>query len=119
MEKIKIQTFLDGVCDIWQQSPDGQPTRIHKRLRFNNRVVGSKRNFEAMQVGHTISKVIRVPLRDFCGNGCHVVIGQNQYEILQCQGLEDTSPKCTQLTLELPNILWALNRQEAAEDGRS
>lgn len=119
MEKIKIQTFLDGVCDIWKQGPDGQPTRIHRRLRFDNRVVGSKRNFEAMQTGHTISKVIRIPLRDFCGNGCHVTIGRNQYQILQCQGLDDTSPKCTQLTLEQPNILWALNEQEAAEDGRS
>ena len=119
MEKIKIQTFLDGVCDIWQQGPDGQPTRIHKRLRFDNRVVGSKRNFEAMQTGHTISKVIRIPLRDFCGNGCHVTIGRNQYQILQCQGLDDTSPKCTQLTLEQPDILWALNRQEATEDGCS
>lgn len=119
MEKIKIQTFLDGVCDIWQQDSRGRPHRTRRRVRYDNRVIGSKRNFEAMQAGHTISKVIRIPLRDFCGNGCHVVIGHNQYQILQCQGLDDTSPKCTQLTLEQPNILWALNEQEAAEDGRS
>lgn len=121
MVKKKIQTFLDGVCDIWRQDDAGQFVRIYSGIRYDNRVVGSKRNFEAMQAGHTIQKVIRIPLYGVPMNGCCVSIvrGQHheQYQILQAQGLDDTSPRCTQLTLEQPNILWALNDAGGVADG--
>lgn len=116
MEKLKIQTFLDGTCDIWQQDDSGQFVRAYAGIRYSNRVVGSKRNFEAMQTGHTIQKVIRVPLYGVPMNGCYVSIGAEQYQILQCQGLDDTSPRCAQLTLEQPNILWALNESGGVAD---
>ena len=117
MEKLKTQTFLDGTCDIWRQDASGQFVRAFAAIRYANRVVGSKRNFEAMQTGHTIQKVIRVPLCGVQMNGCRVTIGSDQYEILQCQGLDDTSPRCAQLTLEQPNILWALNKAGGVADG--
>lgn len=117
MEKRKTQTFLDGTCDIWRQDASGQFVRAFEAIRYANRVVGSKRNFEAMQTGHTIQQVIRVPLYGVQMNGCRVTIGSDQYEILQCQGLDDTSPRCAQLTLEQPNILWALNKAGGVADG--
>lgn len=119
MVKKKIQTFLDGVCDIWQQDDSGQFVRIRAGVRYDNRVVGAKRNFEAMQAGHTIQKVIRVPLYGFQFNGCYASIGDDQYEILQAQGLDDTSPRCAQLTLVQPNILWAMNKAGGTADGCS
>ena len=117
MEKMKIQTFLDGTCDIWRQDEYGEPVRAYAGIRYDNRIVGSKRNFEAMQVGHTIQKVIRVPLYGVAFHDCCVCIGRQQYQILQAQGLDDTSPRCTQLTLEQPDILWALNESGGATDG--
>ena len=117
VEKKKVQTFLDGVCDIWRQEDTGQFVRIRSAVRYANRIIGSKRSFEAMQAGHTIQKVIRVPLYGMPFNGCRISIGTQQYEILQAQGLDDTSPRCAQLTLEQPDILWALNDAGGVADG--
>lgn len=116
MEQDKNLTFLDGKCDIYRLptcadgGTGGLPKKIFGGIPLNERVVGSRRAFEAMQAGHTISRVIRVPLVPVEWNDCFVVVGTQQFSILQVQKLPDTSPKCWQLTLEQPNIIWALEQ---------
>lgn len=110
MEPMKKQTFLSGVCDIYRTSDSGLPERIYDGIPLDERTVGSRRSFDAMQAGHSIQRVIRVPVVPADLNGCYVDTLQGRYEILLAQRLFDTCPNCLQLTLEQVNICWAQER---------
>ena len=117
MEAAKIQTFLDGFCDLYALDENGVPQLVRQNLPYQLRTVGSKRFFEAAQIGHTISRVIRVPDIGRDLNDCQVVIHDGSekgllYQILQAQEIMDTNPRCLQLSLEQPNICWAAEREE-------
>lgn len=110
MEALKIQTFLDGCCVILSQDETGREVKLLENVPFDLRTVGSKRFFEAAQIGHTISRVIRIPDVGRAVNDCSVNIRGQTYQILQAQEIMDTCPRCLQLTLEQPNICWAAER---------
>ena len=61
MEAAKIQTFLDGTCDVYAQDENADTLLVRQHVPYELRTVGSKRFFEAAQIGHTISRVIRIP----------------------------------------------------------
>lgn len=107
MEPLKIQTFLDGCCDILGPDPDGRTVTRLENIPFQLRTVGSKRFFEAAQIGHTIQRVIRIPDVGMPLNDCFVSIRGQRYQILQSQEIMDSCPRCLQLSLEQPNICWA------------
>lgn len=107
MEPLKIQTFLDGCCDILGPDEDGREVKLFENIPFDLRTVGSKRFFEAAQIGHTISRVIRIPDVGRAVNDCSVNIRGATFQILQAQEIMDTCPRCLQLSLEQPNICWA------------
>lgn len=112
MEAAKIQTFLDGTCDLYAQDENGMPQLIRQNLPYQLRTVGSKRFFEAVQIGHTISRVIRIPDIGMALNDCQVSIRGATFQVLQMQEIMDTCPRCLQLSLEQPNICWAAEREE-------
>ena len=112
MEPLKIQTFLDGGCDLLGPDEDGRMVKWFENIPFDLRTVGSKRFFEAAQIGHTISRVIRIPDVGRAVNDCAVCIRGQTYQILQAQEIMDTCPRCLQLSLEQPNICWAKEREE-------
>ena len=112
MEATKIQTFLDGVCAIYGQDENGKPQLVRDNIPYQLRTVGSKRFFEAVQIGHTIQRVIRIPDIGRMLNDCQVNIRGQTYQVLQMQEIMDTCPRCLQLSLEQPNICWALEREE-------
>lgn len=112
METTKIQTFLDGCCDILGPDADGRTVTRLGGVPFQLRTVGSKRFFEAVQIGHTIQRVIRIPDVEFDMNDCFVTIRGQTYQILQAQEIMDSNPRCLQLSLEQPNICWAAEREE-------
>lgn len=112
MEAAKIQTFLDGTCDVYAQDENGNTQLVRQHVPYQLRTVGSKRFFEAAQIGHTISLVIRIPNIGIALNNCQVSIRGQTYQILQPQEIMDTCPRCLQLSLELPNICWAAEREE-------
>ena len=112
MEPIKKQVFLDGICDIYRIGSSGQPEMIFAGIPLDKRTVGSRRSFDAMQAGHIIARVIRVPRVPQDLNDCYVMMGTEQFQILQAQEIFDTCPKCLQLTLEHPNIRWADEQEE-------
>lgn len=115
---VKFETFLDGLCDLWQLDEERKPVLLQAGIRFQNRVVGFKRNFTAEQAGRTIQKLIRIPQNPMVRQGSFVVIGQEQYKVLQAQNIPDTIPRCTDLTLEQPDILLEFDVEEAGASGR-
>ena len=112
MEAAKIQTFLDGTCDLYAQDENGEPQLVRQNLPYQLRTVGSKRFFEAAQIGHTISRVIRIPDIGMALNDCQVSIRGTTFQVLQMQEIMDSCPRCLQLSLEQPNICWAAEREE-------
>lgn len=111
MEALKKQTFLDNICDIYRLDESGAPQKAFDGVPLEERTVGSRRSFDAMQAGHTIQKVVRIPDVGMDLNDCLVEIQGHRYQILQAQKIFDTSPKCLQLTLEQPNIRWAAEQE--------
>lgn len=120
MEKKKVQfeTFNDGVCNLWQLDKARKPTLLLSNVRFRNRTVGIKRNYEALQADHVIQKLIRIPRMDFIKPGVFVVIEGQQYTVLQAQNIFDVIPECTDLTLESPTILLNFDESEVGAGGR-
>lgn len=116
--KVKFEPFLDGLCDLWQLDESRMPVLLQSGIRFQNRVVGFKRNFTAEQAGRTVQKLIRIPQNPQVKKGTFVVIGQEQYTVLQAQNIPDTVPRCTDLTLEQPDVLLEFNSEEAGAGGR-
>lgn len=117
-DRTKFEAFLDGQCDLWQLDESRTPVLLQGGIRFQNRVVGFKRNFAADQAGRTVQKLIRIPQNPNVRKGTFVVIGQEQYAVLQAQNIPDTIPKCTDLTLEQPDILLEFTPEEAGAGGR-
>lgn len=117
-QHVNFESFLDGLCDLWQLDESRNPVLLQSGIRFQNRVIGFKRNFAADQAGRTVQKLIRIPQNPLVKKGTFVVIGQEQYTVLQAQNIPDTIPRCTDLTLEQPEILLEFNENEAGSGGR-
>ena len=117
-KKAKFETFPDGLCSLWQLDKAKKPTLLLKNVRFRERTVGERRNFDADQAGHTIQMLIRIPRFDFAKTGTFVTIGKRQFKVLQAQKIFDTIPECTDLTLENPDILANFDESEAGAGGR-
>lgn len=117
-QPVRFEPFLDGLCDLWQLDEDRNPVLLQAGIRFQNRVVGFKRNFAADQAGRTVQKLIRIPQNPKVNKGTFVVIGQEQYTVLQAQNIPDTIPRCTDLTLEQPDVLLDFDSGEAGAGGR-
>lgn len=117
-QRVKFESFLDGQCDLWQLDENRKPVPLQAGIRFQNRVVGFKRNFTAEQAGRTVQKLIRIPQNPKVTKGTFVVIGQEQYSVLQAQNIPDTIPRCTDLTLEQSDVLLEFDSGEAGAGGR-
>lgn len=116
--KVKFETFLDGICAFWQLDEYRKPALLQGGIRFQRRVVGSKRNYSAEQAGHKIEKLIRVPYSPVVVRGCFVVIGSEQYQVIQVQEIPDTIPRCTDITLAQPDLLLNFDPNSAGAGGR-
>lgn len=117
-QHVNFESFLDGLCDLWQLDESRNPVLLQSGIRFQNRVIGFKRNFAADQAGRTVQKLIRIPQNPLVKKGTFVVIGQEQYTVLQAQNIPDTIPRCTDLTLEQPDVLLEFDAGEAGAGGR-
>lgn len=120
MEKktVKIEAFLDGLVSFWQLDEERRPVLRMDGIRYQNRIVGYKRNYTAEQAGHIVKKLIRIPHVNFAAGETFAVIDKQQYKVLQAQDITDTIPRCTDLTLEQPDILLAFDEAEAGAGGR-
>lgn len=101
MPRKQIQTFNDGICDIYAVNDDDTISVVLAGLRFADKTVGSARFFAAKDHQRTAAEMIRIPWTDDPGVANDViVIGGRQYVVLQAQKILDTFPRCLQLTLE-------------------
>jgi hypothetical protein len=87
-------------------------------MRFQDRIIGTRRNYEAEQAGHKVERLIRIPRADQVERGAFVVISGKQYGIAQTQIIKDTLPECTDLTLEQPELLLDFDDTEVGGGGR-
>lgn len=116
--KIKSETFLDGLCSVWRLDDKQRPVPVIKNMRFQDRIIGTRRNYEAEQAGHKVERLIRIPRADQVERGAFVVISGKQYGIAQTQIIKDTLPECTDLTLEQPELLLDFDDTEVGGGGR-
>lgn len=116
--RVRFETFLDGICAFWQLNERREPVPLLDGVRFQRRVVGSKRNYSAEQAGYKIEKLIRVPYSPVILRGCFVVIGKEQYQVIQVQEIPDTIPRCTDITLAQPDLLLTFDPNTAGAGGR-
>lgn len=116
--KVQFESFLDGLVDFWQLDENRKPAKILGGIRYQNRVVGYKRNYTAEQAGHNIEKLIRIPRSDQVVRGAFAVIQGEQYQIAQAQLIKDTIPQCTDITLQQPDLLLEFDENEAGSGGR-
>lgn len=75
--KIKFETFLDGLCSVWRLDDKQRPVPVIKNMRFQDRIIGTRRNYEAEQAGHKVERLIRIPRADQVERGAFVVISGN------------------------------------------
>ncbi len=104
------ETFNDGICSIHFIDDDGNAGTVIEKLRFQERVVGTKRYHEAMTVKMQIDRLIRIPFRPWLTTEYLAVIGGTVYELEQVQTIPDSRPKTNDLSLHLA-------RQREVEDG--
>lgn len=104
------ETFNDGVCSIRLIDDDGNAGTEVERLRFKERVVGTKRYYEAKTAKIQIDKLIRVPFRPWLTTEYLAVIGGTVYELEHVQTIPDSRPKTNDLSLHL-------SRQRRVADG--
>lgn len=120
-KKLTFESFNDGVVGLWGLTETKKPIRIQEGIRFQERVVGSVRYYEAELAGHQVQRVIRIP--QLIGlkvelSGCFAVIGGQQYRIARTQNIPDTIPRCVDLTLEQAGMLLAFDSTEDGAGGR-
>lgn len=99
----RFESFEDGSVAFWVLDKQRHPVSLGVTIRFQERVVGSVRYYEAELAGHRVERVIRIPrLIGLRANlaGCFAVIGREQYIIARTQQIPDTLPPCVDLTLE-------------------
>lgn len=116
--KIKFETFLDGLCSVWRLDDKQRPVPVIQNMRFRDRIIGTRRNYEAEQASHKVERLIRIPRADQVERGAFVVINGKQYGVAQTQIIKDTLPECTDLTLEQPELLLDFDDTEVGGGGR-
>lgn len=116
--KVRFEPFLDGVVAFYALDENMLPVKLLDGVRFQERVVGYKRNYTAEQAGHNIEMLIRIPRNDVVVRNCFAVIRGKQYQIVQAQTITDTIPQCTDLTLKQPDLLLDFKETEAGSGGR-
>lgn len=90
--------YKGGRCKICELK--GRTAVVKMELPFDDRVVGSKRYYNAMQAHIAIRRLIRTPRADVTEADI-VVIGDDQYRVAQAQYIHDTNPPSTDITLEI------------------
>ncbi|MBQ7001697.1 MAG: hypothetical protein IJN67_11745 [Oscillospiraceae bacterium] len=117
-KRTRFESFLDGLVDFWQLNESRCPVKLLDGIRYQQRIVGYKRNFTAEQAGHIIEMLIRIPRSDLVVRGAFAVINGQQYQVAQAQTILDTIPQCTDITLQQPDILLQFDETQTGSGGR-
>lgn len=116
-----FESFQDGLVSFWGLDEKRRPVPLLSPVRFQNRVMGSVRYYEAELAGHRLEKLIRIPqaaARSAPLDGCFAVIGEKQYKIARVQEISDTIPPCVDLSLEQNPTLLKFDETAPGSGGR-
>lgn len=108
--KKRFEEFNDGVVEIWLTDDNNNLSKRIRKLYFKERTVGYKRFLEANAQKVKIDRLIRVQQINDIDTSCKAVISGTVYNIFQNQKINDTFPKCSDLTLQFL-------RMKRADDG--
>lgn len=116
-----FENFQDGLVSFWGLDEKRRPVPLLSSVRFQERVVGSVRYYNAELAGHRLERLIRVPqevARSAPLDGCFAVIGEKQYKIARIQEISDTVPRCVDLSLEQNPTLLKFDETAPGSGGR-
>lgn len=116
-----FESFQDGLVSFWGLDEKRRPVPLLSPVRFQNRVMGSVRYYEAELAGHRLEKLIRIPQAAALSaplDGCFAVIGEKQYKIARIQEISDTIPPCVDLSLEQNPTLLKFDETAPGSGGR-
>lgn len=119
--KTQFESFQDGLVSFWGVDEKRRPVQLLSSVRFQERVVGSVRYYNAELAGHRLERLIRVPqevARSAPLDGCFAVIGEKQYKIARIQEISDTVPRCVDLSLEQNPTLLKFDETAPGSGGR-
>ena len=116
-----FESFEDGLVSFWGLDKERRPVRLLSPVRFQERVMGSVRYYNAELAGHRLERLVRIPqeaARSAPLDGCFAVIGEKQYRIARIQEISDTLPKCVDLSLEQNPTLLKFDETAPGSGGR-
>ena len=116
-----FESFEDGLVSFWGLDKERRPVRLLSPVRFQERVMGSVRYYNAELAGRRLERLIRIPqaaARSAPLNGCFAVIGETQYKIARIQTISDTVPRCVDLSLEQNPTLLKFDETAPGSGGR-
>ncbi len=116
-----FESFEDGCVSFWALDEERRPVRLLGPVRFQERVMGSVRYYNAELAGHQLERLIRLPqeaARSAPLDGCFAVIGEKQYRIARIQAIPDTIPRCVDLSLEQNPTLLKFDKTRSGSGGR-
>jgi hypothetical protein len=108
--KVAFESFNAGICNVYNIDEDGNAGTLLESLRYQKRVIGTKRYYEAMTAKVQVDRLIRIPFQPWITTEYLAVIEGEVYEIVQVQEITDTRPKVNDLSLHI-------TRQRRVSDG--
>jgi len=97
---IQMETFNDGVLDVYEKDEQGEISLKIRGVRFANRVIGAKRLVAASQLKMDFSNLIRIPKIDSITTYDVIIMNGFQYKIMQIQHLYETNPPTSDLSIK-------------------
>jgi hypothetical protein len=98
--KIEFISFSDGVCDIYEETEEGEKKYKYRSLGYTERTLGYKRYFAAKAAQVQTNAVIRIPeVKGINSHDTLVINGIGRYDIELIQRVNDSNPICLDLTL--------------------
>jgi len=96
-----MQTFNDGILSVYETDENGKLLDNPKfeNIRFQKRVIGAIRLYEALRSNEEITDLIRIPYLTSISILDVIVIDNAIYELKQLNLINDFSPPCLQITL--------------------
>lgn len=114
--KSPIQTFNDGIVDIYSVNNVAEPGNkpvdgltFKLKMNFEEEKVGITRKYLSRQDQSEITKLIRVQRIESLNEHDVAVIDGKQYDIDLIQSVPDVVPKCLDLSLVRLEVTYEIN----------
>lgn len=112
------QTYPDGWATVWK-TRDRRLVEIRQNvMHFQEQTVGEKRYWDAYVAGTQITRAVRVPYESAVERGDVLVIGGEQYEVVQKDLKDDRMPVSWLLSLASAVIEYRGGKRDGEKGDR-